>query len=298
MDAVILRAGNANLDILSDICYESGVTEARVISNSVADRMAEHSDVRPDIAIGVLDPDEFLGAKQADGTGFTNADVLLRVGMLLERRVPALLIAPPAFRVSQSLPSLIAITSELNDSETLKIHLWAFLATLPEMHRGDFSWRDSDLRLINANRLLKILRQHTQPGFAMYRLAEELVEEILRQSGASFVKKPRPGPSGGFDFAIIPSRDSQDIILIEVQTGNVSTGRLREAEEKLKHAVRERQAKLGIVVYWDREGRLFPAREEVSQVARVSLEELIQSLGTRELTEVIGRIASSSPGHV
>ncbi|MFB9196632.1 hypothetical protein ACFFWA_27010 [Actinomadura verrucosospora] len=293
--ATLIKAGNPDLGPLIDICREIDIQELLVMDKVVADRALDIQ--QPDLVIGYLDPPsditQFIATADLDlenVTALTNLEVMLQLGRAVERRIPACLIVPPPLRAPSVPSQLVVIPCQLSDVDSLRLHLWAFTANLAE-RRQDTATAPAQIsppvdfkRYI---RLLKSLRQKEGSNIPSFRV-EQLVVELIRATGVAFAENPEKSmPDRGFDMAVLPSRESDEIALIEVLAGHLNERRLHDSELRLQEATLDRRAQLGVLLYDSIDGRRFPAKRTTPLVLRLALEDLIEQLGHKSLSEVL-----------
>jgi hypothetical protein len=91
----------------------------------------------------------------------------------------------------------------------------------------------------------------------------------------------------GFDMAVLASRLSDDVVLVEVKAGSLSEQRVHDAELRLQEAVTNRRSRLGLLVYHDADGRRFPPRQTAPLVVRIALQDLVERLGQQSFIELL-----------
>ncbi|GAA2166328.1 hypothetical protein GCM10009727_85800 [Actinomadura napierensis] len=117
---------------------------------------------------------------------------------------------------------------------------------------------------------------------------EQLAVELIRAAGVAFAENPEKSrPDRGFDMAVLPSRESDEIALVEVLAGHLNERRLHDSELRLQEATLNRRAQLGVLLYDSRDGRRFPAKRTTPLVLRLALEDLIEQLGYKSFSEVL-----------
>jgi hypothetical protein len=121
---------------------------------------------------------------------------------------------------------------------------------------------------------------------------ERLPAAVLSRVGAEIVENPEfDGPGRRVDLAVLPSRTSTEILLIEVKAGRLSEQRLSDAERQLQTCVIERHASLGLVFYHDFADNHWPSPRTIPLVIRMSARELIAGLVTNSLPQLINGVA-------
>jgi len=226
-------------------------------------------------------------------------DVILRAGRSAERRIPTLVLIPPPMPLPAPAADAMFVSCPLSDKEALKLHLWAFFAPILAAERPTQIaptvpvYLDTNLTLTELHRL-----SDEQPGLAMR--VEQLANNLLHQAGANVaaaqVRRSDEGHADRVDFAITPSDDAQNVVLIEVKAGRLTEDRLAHAEQQLRRYVMDRKASLGMVLYHDSTGRTFPPRRTVPRVIRLSLEELAERLESHSLTKIMSDAVAETIG--
>jgi hypothetical protein len=294
MRALVLSAAGLNLQTLISTFGGLGIEDALVISNNVGDSITQ--DPAPDLVIGVLDPSVAqpdLGNPIGPGTSqFANIDVAVRAGSAAGRRLPVLLVVPPPLPRPADLPGVIVAPCPLDDFDALRLHLWAFVSTMPSRAALDASRASAEPLAFDAtpvlNQLYAINAEANSPALQV----ERLIAAVLSRAGAEFVENlERDEPDRPVDLAVLPSRTSTEILLIEIKAGRLSEERLSEAERQLQGYVIERHASLGLVLYHDFADNHWPSPRTIPLVIRMSARELIAGLVTNSLPQLINGVA-------
>jgi hypothetical protein len=294
MRALVLSAAKLNLQTLIGTFGSVGIEDAWVISNNAGDKVSP--DPAPDLVIGVLDPSEAerpAGAPFGPGTSqFANIDVGIRVGVAIAQGLPTLLVAPPPLPKPADTLGVVVASSPLDDFDTLRLHLWAFVSTMPSRAALEASRAIAEPVAFDATPILNELYAINGDDSSASLQVERLIAAVLSRVGAEFVENPEPdGPDGRVDLAVLPSRTSNEILLIEVKAGRLSEQRLSEAERQLQAYVIERHASLGLVLYHDFADNHWPSPRTIPLVIRMSARELIAGLITNSLPQLINGVA-------
>jgi hypothetical protein len=291
MLAVIIRAGGVDLTSLTDALRDADIDEAIVISNLMGDSLIDPPAERPNFVVGILNPSEAgASGRVGDGTvststaSFTNLDVVLRIGMATERGVPSLLIVPPPLLPPSGSPSLVIVPCSLEDEDSLLLHVWAFTASVLE-GRDPAAPQPLPIRRNDLRQWRFALPDTYGPeaGLATY----NVVSHVFRAAGVELAENPFRGPDMGFDLALLSSRQSDDVVLVEVKAGPLSEERLRDAERQLRNAVMHRHASLGLLVYHDVSGKKFPQSATQPMVVRIALADLIDRLAVQDFSDIL-----------
>ena len=99
------------------------------------------------------------------------------------------------------------------------------------------------------------------PASATAREFEQRTADFLREA-AFILSEPSESRDQGADFAVWIDEVQHSLgnpLLVEVKAGDLSGPRLEEATSQLRHYVAKTHGRCGLVVYWDRQSRDFPA---------------------------------------
>lgn len=294
MRALVLSAAGLNLQTFISTFGTVGIEDAWVISNNAGDALSQ--DPVPDAVIGVLDPSEAQrvpGSPVGPGTSrFANIDVAIRVGSAAGQRLPVLLVVPPPLPRPVDFPGIVVAPCPLDDFDALRLHLWAFVSTMPSRAALEASRASDEPVAFDATPVLNQLYAINADDNSASLQVERLIAAVLSRVGAEFVESQERGaPDGRVDLAVLPSRTSTEILLIEVKAGRLSEERLSEAERQLQGYVIERHASLGLVLYHDFADNHWPSPRTIPLVIRMSARELIAGLATNSLPQLINGVA-------
>ncbi len=294
MRALVLSAAGLNLQTLIGTFGSVGIEDAWVISNNAGDTVVQ--DPAPDLVIGVLDPSQAPRAlKTPAGPGasqFANIDVAIQAGIAAGQGLPVLLVVPPQLPRPADTLGLVVAPCPLDDFDTLRLHLWAFVSTMPSRAALEASRASDEPVAFDATAVLKQLYAINGDDSSASLQVERLIAAVLSRVGAEFVENPEHAePDGRVDLAVLPSRSSTEILLIEVKAGRLSEERLSGAERQLQSYVIERHANLGLVLYHDFADNHWPSPRTIPLVIRMSARELIAGLVTNSLPQLINGVA-------
>jgi hypothetical protein len=183
----------------------------------------------------------------------------------------------------------------LDDYESLRLHLWAFISTLPARSQFPRPQPASQPTDFDATAILSRLDSISSQGRSAYLQTEQLVADLLRQVGAEVFENPdRSGHDHPVDLAFLPSRESGEVVVAELKVGHLDETRLSRAEEQLQAYVGARHASIGLVLYHDFQGRHFPSHRANPPVIRLSVRELIAGLVTNSLPQLISLVVDDA----
>lgn len=195
------------------------------------------------------------------------------------------------------LPAFLAIhqhlRSELADTDLLRLTLRRFVE---EVRSGASRLISRKQRTGKATRgsskvrgLLAAIRDARAGGDP--RRIEQLAQDLLRSAAVTAVAQEPMGGDRGVDFAVWADGLAQVVgnpLVVEVKAGHLSRDSLKEAELQLAEAMRSAGARLGLLLYLDREGHRFDQpRWETPYVLRFDLEDLARALARRTFANVV-----------
>jgi len=133
------------------------------------------------------------------------------------------------------------------------------------------------------NKLERLAEQRTEEGLAFF------FADLLRDEG---ILRQHSGPKDeGADMALwVESLDSifGNPILVEFKMGNLSSGRLKRAEEQLRYYLRVTNAKAGLLIYQDNRGKRFkPSEPKWPLVICVDSRDFVSMLSEKPLAQII-----------
>lgn len=299
MNALILSATGVELETLAAAAQDVGVDEAWVIRDSARDFLQE-LEPQPDLVIAVLAPGQSAVATAPGPSGpgalpFANVDVAIRSGLAAGQGVPVLLIVPPPLARPANLAGVVVAPCRLDNYDVLRLHLWAFVSTLPG--RAHLAAPQPAARPADFDATAVLDQLYTidgrQPSAALQ--VEFLIASLFSQVGAEFVENPDRDQQGDrIDMAVLPSRGSADILLVEIKAGRLTEDRLAAAELQLQSYVLGRHAALGLMLYHDFDGKHLPSRHTIPLIIRLSVRELIAGLATNSLPQLISGVVKDS----
>ncbi len=213
--------------------------------------------------------------------------MLLEAGVMLGRGIPTLVIAEPESVIPPAIDRLPSALVDLDDVDSLRLHLRLFARGLANWPVGLASGRSSatleQRQADEAAEELRRLRSSKSPELEV-RL-EQLVFETLRAAGA--IVEAAPQDRRDIDGAFVVPGEEQRIgyVLVEVKRLR-STKALNDAQSKLQMAVLDRRAGLGLLLYDSDERR--PLDSQVTPlVIALPIEGFIAELTKRSLAAVV-----------
>jgi hypothetical protein len=182
------------------------------------------------------------------------ATVLFELGIAYARRKPVLAFLGPSLSLPSDIRGLTYFHVDSVNQEALSAALDAFLAHATPTALTKPVAMQSKRRPRSKPHALPLA---SATGFEL----ERRTAELLRDSGF-IVSDPSESREQGADFAVWIDEVQQSLgnpLLFEVKTGDLSRARLDEAASQLRHYVTKTHGRCGLLVYWDRHSREFPA---------------------------------------
>jgi hypothetical protein len=293
VQTLILSAGGINLNELTNALRQAQVDQGWVITNNAGETVI--GDSSPDFITAVFSPSIAPAGPSAGGVPFTNVDVAIRAGRAVGRGQPVLLVAPPPLRAPADMPGVVVAPCPLDEQDTLYLHIWAFVSTLPARAHLPSQPSVSPPADFDATSILEQLYSIGTTHNAAGSQLERLVASLLSQAGAELVENQESERSASrVDLAFLPSRTDADVVIVEIKAGHLSERPLAEAEQQLQRHVLERHASLGLLLYHDFDGKNLPNEHVTPLIARMSVRELIAGLQTNSLPQLLKGVVKDS----
>lgn len=181
-------------------------------------------------------------------------NVLFELGIAYARRKPVLAFLGSSLSLPSDMVGLTYFRADSANREAVRSALEAFLThaspapsmkpvARPSKRRG----RSEPITL--------------PPASATGQEFERLTAELLRKAGF-ILSEPSESRDQGADFAVWIDEVQNSLgnpVLVQVKVGDLSSARLEEAASQLRHFVAKTHGRCGLLVYWDRQNREFPA---------------------------------------
>jgi hypothetical protein len=294
--ALVLSAAGINLETLVGTFGTVGIEDAWVITNGAGDSI--EPDQQPDLVIAVCGPsqptdlDPAAASESLGSSQFANFDVALRAGRAVGQGYPVFLIVPPPLPRPADLQGVVVAQAPLDNYDALRLHLWAFISTLPGQAHLETPQAAERPTEFNATSVLEQLYAIDEQSGSAALQVERLISALLSQVGAELVENPeRDEGRAAVDLAVMPSRSSGDILLVEIKAGRLTEAILDGAERQLQQSVLDRHASLGLVLYHDFAGEHWPSPRTIPLIIRMSVRELVAGLQTNTLPQLITGVA-------
>lgn len=292
MIASVVAAGTVDLSTVLAVLEHVGFDEWVVANNPVGD--TQIFTPRPLVVVGVLETGH---DRTLPSEGFSNLDVMLRLGRSVEQGIPTLIIAPPQGAPFHPPKNMFVARCPANNEEALSLYLWSFARALGVTRTTEPTTPRKRSPKFDINDVRSMIQNLPQKPAELSNAVEQLVSFLLENSGAQILHHwQSDSRDGAFDMVLLPSPDATSVILVEVKTGNLSNGALDRSEQKLAASVSDTGASLGILIYHDIDWRIFTKRRSTSYVVRIALIELVERLYSQALLTAISEVAAKEAG--
>ena len=135
------------------------------------------------------------------------------------------------------------------------------------------------------------------PASATAQEFERRTAELLRHAGF-ILSEPSESRDQGADFAVWIDEVQNSLgnpVLVQVKVGDLSSLRLEQAASQLRHYVTKTHGRCGLVVYWDRQNREFPAvSTDWPLIFRLSGQTLARLASQRLLAQELVRLRNEA----
>ncbi len=297
MHALLLGPAGLDLGPVADAALDVGIEGFWVQKFNVGE--PPFGDSLPNLVIAVLDPQPPAEIGVSLGPGgtapFTNLDVAIRAGRASGQGYPVLLVVPHPLSRPADLGGVVVAHCPLNDLDALRLHMWAFVSTLPARSQLPSPQPVARPTVFDATTILDQLEGVGRRQGSASMQVERLVASLLSQVGAELVENPdRRQPDSRIDLAFLPTRDAAGVVLVEIKAGRLSEDILAAAERQLGDYVIERHASLGLLLYHDLEGQNLPSKGTVPLVIRMSVRQLVAGLQINSLPQLIRGVVNDA----
>ncbi len=220
------------------------------------------------------------------------ANVFFEIGVATALRKPVLALLTPGVAVPSFVAPLTYLTSDLTDSEVLRLAVRRFLNEAKDRpSKGRETRRKSPPLLSNRVRLrglAKRLSRLRESGNAVE--FEQTVSELLRASRITAIKD-KDATDRGVDFAVWSDSLRGSLgspILIQLKAAKLNDLSFRVAYSNLAKQVQESGSAAGLLLYLDSTGRRFtkPATW-IPSVLWFDAEDFAKELSKRSIGEVL-----------
>lgn len=181
-------------------------------------------------------------------------NIMFELGIAYARRKPILAFLGSSVPLPSDIVGLIYFRADSVNREAVRSALDAFLAHARPT--------PSVKPLVKASKRKSKSMPYTLPlPSATAQEFEQRTAELLRSAGF-IVSEPSESRDQGADFAVWIDELQNSLgnpVLVQVKVGEFSGARLEEAASQLRHYVAKTHGRCGLLVYWDRQSREFPA---------------------------------------
>lgn len=221
--------------------------------------------------------------------------VPFEMGVAVGVQKPLLIFVAPDVNLPSDFEGFATVRTDLQNSEPINFALDIFLAhaqsnigqvSIPERQTStsiNMQWAWDNVAAMR--------QSASDPASSnKYLLITDTLISLFQAAGALVADSPDPDLKGA-DMAVWFDALQDSLgnpILIECKIGEITQSRLAEAEYQLRGLLAKTQAKAGIVIYSDRDGRQFPATSKtLPLIYRFSIEEFIEAVGSGDFASIL-----------
>jgi nucleoside 2-deoxyribosyltransferase len=217
-------------------------------------------------------------------------EVMYEVGVADGLGKPVMLLITSDALLPDAFANRLYLSADLRSANTLKLSIAKFIDDLltrkthraHSRNRRDLPNRDPE----SVKRILEVIRRsRTNPE---PRNIEKIVGDLLKVV-TTVVEEGYQGDRG-VDFAIWDDFLTTTIgnpILVEVKTGTFGHSLFRQTQMRLLEHVAKTNSRLGLLIYFDREGRRFDVAESIWPVLAIDLEDFASQLVNDSLPRLL-----------
>ena len=222
--------------------------------------------------------------------GSDQQSVMFEVGLARGLGRPIVLFVDPELDLPRELSTIRSITTRISDNNALNSLVAAILRDLSTPTKASSTRIPKTLKPIDVSdaeaavtRLASAYRDESQRHelIASSKGLESALAELFRRAGATVVTADESDDQGA-DLALWIEEVQTTIgnpILTEVKTGRLDPARLATAEHALRSWLLQARTFMGLLVYWDANGKAFSKTMGVFPLVKLmSVEELLTSL--------------------
>jgi hypothetical protein len=219
----------------------------------------------------------------------SQSNTFFELGVAWAKRKPILAFVGPPVELPSDLVSLTYVRSDPTNPEAVRLALDTFLKHA--RRRPHRLTRPPSSRVEPKKKATKNISPTTGLEF------EQQTAELLRQAGF-IVSDLSAVRDQGADFAIWIDELEHSLgspLLVEVKSGEISVGKLREAASELRQYVAKTHGRSALLVYWDRHNREFvPVSTEWPLILQLSGETLTALVSQGRLVQELIRLRNAA----
>ena len=214
--------------------------------------------------------------------GYRQNNQIFEAGLALGKGRPVLILAAPEVDIPFELGQLTYVRTSFSNKQGLGEILDASLPGLFTRTPRRRKFPVPVLKSLSQEEAEEALRSLRNPAAMSETRLKQIVAELFRKVGILTSPSPARRDGRGPDLAIWIDETHSifgNPIFVEVQVGRLTQARIDDAYHDLSQHLIRRNMHLGIIVYWDLEGRRFKvAATGLPLVVCFSIEELVDSL--------------------
>ncbi len=223
-----------------------------------------------------------------------NSNVLYELGICEGLGKPVFLLVEDSYNTPPFVSNYIYLRASLDNESLLIISLENFIAQLRKNktalrgRKKSFVDKKNETSSVTRNYLSQIdrLRSQGQPTEI-----EESVRRLFKELSISIETISDRSKDVGVDFAIWADKLSNTIgslVLVELKYGSLNERKIQSAERQLQTYLERSEAKAGILLYLDREGKRFKENFTFTPlILRYDLEDFIKQINISSFEDAV-----------
>jgi hypothetical protein len=282
MNIYISHSANSQIGPLRDLLQKDGISFRDSFDPSAA------SDISEMIRAEIQAADAVIAVISKDAP-----NVFFEIGVATALRKPVLALLSPGVTVPSFAAPLAYLTSDLTDSDVLRLGVRRFLdksnmrpSKIRKTPKDSSAVLHDRRPLQNLTERILLLRQSGTPAEI-----QQLVADLLRAAEITAIEEYKDATDRGVDFAVWSDslrRSLGSPILIEVKAAKLNEMSFRVAYSRLAKQVQESDSTAGLLLYLDKNGNRFkkPATW-IPSVIWFDVEDFAIELSKRSFAEVL-----------
>jgi hypothetical protein len=222
-------------------------------------------------------------------------NVYFEIGIATALRKPVLILLGPGMTAPAFISGVRHLVSGVTDSDILRLGVKSFLREARTRRHAKAPTSRSGLLSTgrpNHGRIQTIIEELKEGRASLAASAiEHVAAELLRAAAITAIEEQSPGKDRGIDFAIWSDSlhaSRGNPILVEVKAGSLDNAKFAHAYDQLVSSVFKAEARAGLLLYMDRNGRRFSKPDKwVASVLTFDLEDFARELLTKSFAETI-----------
>ena len=221
-----------------------------------------------------------------------NPNVFYELGICEGLGKPIFLIVEDSYNAPSFINNYLFLRASLENENLLAISLEKFIA---QVHKNKSVLRSRKKRTkekqLTGSVSNYISYIHTMRSQGHAAELEKVVQQIFKELSLTVETVANKSKDVGVDFAIWADKLSSTIgslLLVEFKYGHLNENKIRSAEQQLQNYLQKSEAKAGLLLYLDREGKRFKEDYVFSPlILRYDLEDFIKQINQSSFEDAI-----------